>query len=78
MEQAHKHSIYKPWHKPYVDFLQMGTKFFCIFEKTKYNFNLLITQFRILICLHGMLTGCHRDGQRYEEGSVIKENCNSW
>lgn len=56
----------------------MGTKFFCIFEKTKYNFNLLITQFRILICLHGMLTGCHRDGQRYEEGSVIKENCNSW
>lgn len=21
--------------------------------------------------------GCHRDGQHYEEGSVIKENCNS-
>ncbi|XP_032506257.1 tubulointerstitial nephritis antigen isoform X5 [Phocoena sinus] len=26
---------------------------------------------------HTILEGCHRDGQRYEEGSVIKENCNS-
>lgn len=37
-----------------------------------------ITQFIILIYLHVMLTGCFRDGQRYEEGSVIKDNCNSW
>ncbi|XP_065769295.1 tubulointerstitial nephritis antigen isoform X5 [Muntiacus reevesi] len=26
---------------------------------------------------HTILEGCYRDGQYYEEGSVIKENCNS-